>query len=121
MCYYIGIQDLVANALIELTEGSEERKVSFKMLNEYGAKVVEILNKKGERAVLVLSRDDTNRFIHDCTDYFKIDFENNEEYICLRDNVTTDDLRKMFRLYTSYEVLQAFVDKTSLEALGITA
>lgn len=37
MCIYIGIEDLVANALIELVEKSEKREVLFKQLDEYGA------------------------------------------------------------------------------------
>lgn len=30
MCIYIGIEDLVANALIELVENTEKREVMFK-------------------------------------------------------------------------------------------
>ena len=44
MCIYIGIEDLVANALIELVEKSEKREVLFKQLDEYGAKVIKYLN-----------------------------------------------------------------------------
>ena len=116
MCYYIGIQDLVANALIELVDNNKEGKVSFKELNEYGAKVLDVLNEKGERAVLVLSRDYTNRFIHNC-----IESHDDEKYVCLKEGITTDKLRDVFRSYTTYQVLQAFVDAKSLEVLGITA
>ena len=35
MCIYIGIEDLVANALIELVENTEKREVMFKELDEY--------------------------------------------------------------------------------------
>lgn len=35
MCYYIGIEDLAANALIELYDRNETRSVSFKTLTEY--------------------------------------------------------------------------------------
>ena len=44
MCIYIGIEDLVANALIELVENTEKREVMFKELDEYGALVVKYLN-----------------------------------------------------------------------------
>lgn len=121
MCYYIGIQDLVANALIELVDNNKEGKVSFKELNEYGAKVLDVLNEKGERAVLVLSRDYTNRFIHNCTEYFEIESHDDEKYVCLKEGITTNKLRDVFRSYTTYQVLQAFVDEKSLEVLGITA
>lgn len=43
MCIYIGIEDLVANALIELVEKSEKREVLFKQLDEYGAQVIKYL------------------------------------------------------------------------------
>ena len=56
MCIYIGIEDLVANALIELTEHKNQRQVLFKDLDRYGAKVVKLLNQEGEQAVLILSK-----------------------------------------------------------------
>ena len=118
MCYYIGIQDLVANALIELAKkGIDE--VSFKRLNAYGARVIEKLNENKERAVLVLSRDYTNRFIHDCTEYFEVKPGEDGDLICLKKGIDPDALEDVFRLYTDYKVLQAFVDSRSLEALGI--
>ena len=51
MCIYIGIEDLVANALIELVENTEKREVMFKELDEYGALVVKYLNDEAEQAV----------------------------------------------------------------------
>ena len=37
MCFYIGIEDLAANALIEiLTKNSEKRFVSYEELENYG-------------------------------------------------------------------------------------
>ena len=41
MCVYIGIEDLAANALIELLEkDNSNTKVSFKALEDYGNAVV---------------------------------------------------------------------------------
>ena len=60
MCIYIGIEDLVANALIELVENSEKREVMFRELDAYGAMVVKCLNDKQEQAVLLLSKERTN-------------------------------------------------------------
>ena len=56
MCIYIGIEDLVANALSELTEHKNQRQVLFKDLDRYGAKVIKVLNQEGEQAVLILSK-----------------------------------------------------------------
>lgn len=53
----IGIEDLVANALIELVDNNENnREVTYEQLNEYGAIVIETLNTKHEEAVLIISR-----------------------------------------------------------------
>lgn len=52
MCFYIGIEDLAANALIEiLTKNSEKRFVSYEELENYGAEVVKFLCEKGEKAI----------------------------------------------------------------------
>lgn len=56
MCIYIGIEDLVANALIELAEHKNQRQVLFKDLDRYGTKVIKVLNQEGEQAVLILSK-----------------------------------------------------------------
>ena len=64
MCFYIGIEDLAANALIEiLTKNSEKRFVSYEELENYGAEVVKFLCEKGEKAILILSRDCTEAII----------------------------------------------------------
>lgn len=53
MCVYIGIEDLAANALIEImTNNANNRFVSYKELEDYGAEVVKFLNLKGEKAIL---------------------------------------------------------------------
>ena len=47
MCVYIGIEDLAANALIEImTNNANNRFVSYKELEDYGAEVVKFLNLK---------------------------------------------------------------------------
>lgn len=55
--YNIGIEDLAANALIEImSEDEPKRFVSYEELESYGAEVVNFLNTKGKKAVLTLSR-----------------------------------------------------------------
>ena len=57
MYIYIEIEDLVANALIELVEKRGKREVLFRELDEYGARVIDVLSSDGEtKAVLVVSR-----------------------------------------------------------------
>lgn len=117
MCYYIGIEDLVANALIERVERTQSRKVSLKQLNEYGRAIVAKLKIANEEAILIFNRDVTNNFFHDCTDYFTINECEDDTIISLNDNVSTDQLRNQFRINISFELLKAFVDKDICEII----
>lgn len=118
MCIYIGIEDLAANALIELVEKSEKREVLFKQLDEYGARVVKFLNDKQEQAVLVLSKERTNEFLHDYSDYFELFSNGMDEGIRLKADISVSQLWKKFRGYLSVDVMLAFMDQMSVSALG---
>lgn len=119
MCIYIGIEDLVANALIELVEKKQQREVLFKDLDKYGATVVKLLNDKDEQAVLILSKERTNEFLHDYTEYFELFTNGLEEGIRLKDGVDINDIWIKFRSYLSAKVMLAFMDKVSIQALGV--
>lgn len=121
MCIYIGIEDLVANALIELVEKSEKREVLFKELDDYGAKVIKYLTDKQEQAVLVLSKERTSLFLHDYSDYFELFTSNMDEGIRLKEGVSVNELWKKFRGYLSVDVMLAFMDSVSISALGVSA
>lgn len=120
MCIYIGIEDLVANALIELVENTEKREVMFKELDEYGALVVKYLNDKAEQAVLILSKERTNEFLHDYSEYFELFTRGIEEGIRLKEDVSVEKLWEQFRGYLSVDVMLAFIDKVSVGALGVS-
>lgn len=65
MYRYIGIEDLVANALIEiLRQENSSRRISLPTLVEYGAVVVKILTQSGQDAILFLTKDSTYEFMH---------------------------------------------------------
>lgn len=118
MCYYIGIEDLAANALIALLQSKKKEKfVSYKELENYGQKVVQVLNKKGEKAILILSRDSTNALFRNYSDLF-IESEE-KDGIKLIEGITEEELIEKFRGYLSWDVLLAFVDKESLQELGV--
>ena len=121
MWIYIGIEDLVANALIELVENTEKREVMFKELDEYGALVVKYLNDKAEQAVLILSKERTNEFLHDYSEYFELFTRGIEEGIRLKEDVSVEKLWEQFRGYLSVDVMLAFIDKVSVGALGVSA
>lgn len=120
MRIYIGIEDLVANALIELVENTDKREVMFRELDEYGALVVKYLSAKNEQAVLILSKERTNKFLHDYSDYFELFTKGIEEGIRLKDGVSVEKLWEQFRGYLSVDVMLAFMDKDVIGALGVT-
>lgn len=119
MCFYIGIEDLAANALIESMKKSNKNFLSFKAIESYGAKVVEILSEMNEKAILILSRDSTNALFRNYSDFFQEDLENGECGIRLKENVTVSDLIVKFRGYLALDVLKAFVNNSSVQALGV--
>jgi hypothetical protein len=120
MCVYIGIEDLAANALIELLEkDNSNTKVSFKALEDYGNAVVNYINSEdGERAVLVLSRDRTNRFLYDYADFFELYTGSDGKGILLKEGKNIEDLWSKFRSYLTFDILSAFVNKSNVRALG---
>ncbi len=119
MCVYIGIEDLVANALIELVEKSQKNEVLFSQISNYGATVVKLLLAEGKKAVLVLSEEKTNVFLHDYSDYFELFDSENGEGFKLKQDVTVDQLWEKFRGYLSFDVMMAFMNETSVRALGV--
>lgn len=119
MCVYIGIEDLVANAFIELVEKSQKKEVLFSQISNYGATVVKILSAEGKKAVLVLSEEKTNVFLHDYSEYFELFDSNEGEGFRLKQGVTVDQLWKNFRGYLSLDVMMAFMDAASIKELGV--
>ena len=62
MCYCIGIEDLASNAMIEVMKLDDRRFLTYNKIERYGAEVVQILKENGMKAVLVLSKENTNAF-----------------------------------------------------------
>lgn len=120
MCKFIGIEDLVANALIEMIEKNDIRRVSFKQLRKYGTVIVRWLQDNGEEAVLLVSQYYTNEFIRNYSDFFEVhDNDDSDSYIELKQTKSVDDLRNHFRAYLSIDMLIAFTQKNSLCELDI--
>ena len=122
MYRYIGIEDLVASALIELIKHEEaNRKISLQTLAEYGTVTVRLLTESGQKAILFLTKESTYEFVHDYADYFSIKVYNGIEYIELNDGVTIKELRVQFRKNLTVDLAKALKGKESLEALRIGA
>lgn len=125
MCYYIGLEDLVANAMIEILEKKQQEQedikeiklsVSLKDLEYYGAEVIKYLNNKtSEKAFLILSRASTDHMLKNYSDFFK---ENNDESaIELREGKTVEDLKNKFRTYKATNLISAYMAKTTTKML----
>jgi hypothetical protein len=119
MSKFIGIEDLAANALIEMIEKNNTRKVSFEQLRKYGTVIIRWFLEKDEEAILLISRHYTNEMIRNYSDFFEINDEDETSYIELKDEKSVDDLRNHLRAYLSLEMLIAFTDKNNLIELGI--
>lgn len=119
MTYCIYLADLAANALIQLFQaGCEDRFLSFERIEAYGVAVVEVLESRNEGATLYLSRDYTDIFFRDCSDYFVRETRNGKKGVRLRDGVEAEDLIRRFRGYLSLDVALAFMDRRAVAALG---
>lgn len=118
MCFYIGIEDLAANAMIEVLKKSKRRFLTYEEIENYGARVLQILNENDEKAVLILSRDCTNEFYRNYSDFFEETEINKHRGISLKENKEVEDLIKVFRGYLALDVLLAFVNEKSVEVLG---
>lgn len=122
MYRYIGIEDLVASALIELIKREEtNRKVSLQTLSDYGTVIVRLLIQSGQGAILFLTKESTYEFIHDYADYFSIKDYSGIDYIELQDDITIDDLRQQFRKNLTVDLAKAINERESFEALKISA
>ncbi len=120
MYIYIEIEDLVANALVELVEKRGKREVLFKELDEYGARVIEVLRSDGEtQAVLVVSRESQIAMIEDYTDLFEAFECDGAKGIKLRDGVSVMQLWERFCAPLSMKVLNAFRAEVSKAVLGV--
>lgn len=108
-CIYM--EDLVANALIENIERNHTRQIKFTELDEYGASLTSWwLQNKHIMITVLISRYYTNELLHSYSDFFEIKTDqDNEIFICLRDNKTVDDLRNTFRTYLSMDMLNSFI------------
>lgn len=77
------------------------------------------MNEQGEKAVLILSRENTNELFRNYSDFFEEKEENEEKGIALKSGIELEDLIMQFRGYLALDVLMAFVNDRSVQALGV--
>jgi len=125
MCYYIGIEDLAANAMIEILEKKQRDgnaidmplSVTLRDLEEYGTEVVRYINQKtDEKALLILSRASTVYMFRNYSDFFE-ETEEGESAIRLREGKTVDDLKVKFRTYKAFDLISAYMAESTVKVL----
>ena len=119
MCFYIGIEDLAANALIEIMKKTDRRFLTYSEIESYEAEVVQILKENGEKAVLILSRDNTDALFKNYSEFFEEREKDGKKGILLRKEKNIEDLIQHFRGYLALDVLLAFMNQRSVQALGV--
>ena len=118
MCFYIGIEDLAANAMIEMLKKGGQRFLTYNEIEMYGAEVVQILRENGEKAVLILSRENTDALFRNYSEFFEESEQNGKKGIKLKENKEVEDLIQQFRGYLALDVLLAFMNQRSVQVLG---
>lgn len=122
MCFYIGIEDLAANALIEILKTKEDSQLSqycvtLAELEDYGNQVIRYLKGKGEKAMLILSRENTSMMFRDYSDFFREVETEDGIAIALKEGKTVSDLIKKFRTYLAFDVMMAFMNVVTVQTL----
>lgn len=121
MCFFIGIEDVAANAMIHLIQKNRtDRFISYSELEEYGTQVVNILNTTRFKAVLLFSRENKYAFFRNYSDFFQEDCDQNGLLgIKLKENITEEQLIKKFHGYLDFSLLKAFYNAEAVKVLGL--
>lgn len=116
----IGIEDLIANALIQLGNKINKKHVTIEELENYCNTVIKQLNNKGLQAVYEGNRYLTHNFLCEYGNFF-------EEYIDniggkgfkLKEGVTNEILTDKFTGYLDLSLMIAFNSIEAKQVLGI--
>lgn len=98
-----------------------EHFVTYNELENYGAEVANILSKKGEKAILILSQENTDAMFRRYADFFEEKQFELGMGLALKEDVSVNDLEEVFRGYLALSVLMAFIDEQSISQLGVCA
>lgn len=114
---YIQIEDLAANAAIELLKREKAVRIPLTNLYNYGKTVVSLLNQKDIRAVLQLDKYSTMDFIDRYDDIFRINIENEEDVLTIVKGTDSRTLWGKFRGYLSVDVMLEFMKDDAVKEL----
>ena len=113
--YIIYLDDLIGNAFVPYLKKTGKRSLSLHKIEEYGNKVVNSLNKKGNKTRLELSRNLFWDFLSRYSEWFSYDEKKN--LILLSEDVTQEMLIEEFSGYVAVPVISELRDKENIKAL----
>ncbi|ERL03716.1 hypothetical protein [Mitsuokella sp. oral taxon 131] len=109
--FYIAIEDVAANALIQaLSKNEKKRFLTYMTIEAYGNRVVEKLNEENKKAILIFSRNRTAALYRNYSHFFEPYEENGQRGIRLREGITLENLIIAFQGYLALDLLKAFMD-----------
>lgn len=117
MCIKLNMEDLVANALIELMENKSRRKVSLNQLELYRDNIIKMFKRQKKDVVVSISDDSTDRLLSMYSSFFYLRETEKERYIYLKDGKDEYDLRRNFRSYLPLDMIEVFYNENVLKPL----
>lgn len=109
----IHIEDIVANAFIEIARIDHRRFITYKALEVYGHAICEQFNKehKDKHMIQELDRYRTQYFLEEYSEWFKQIETDKGTGIQMNENITVDMLWDKFRSYLTFDMLKAFMNE----------
>lgn len=111
--YYLSLETIVPNAFIELLKRNQNTEnIPLIVIEKYAHEVANKLKQNGNNIKYGLSRNNTNSFSINYSNYFTInDLEDRPTTITLNKDITIEDLINHFTGYLPLELLLAFQNK----------
>lgn len=113
----ITIEDVIANALIELSERLQKKEVYLYNLYKYIDSILNLLNSKEASTIFTFKSDRFIEFLHKYSNYFELFCNDTKVGIRLKDNSLHNDLIDKFRKYIPKEVLAIFISEPAFSLL----
>lgn len=105
-CYYIGMDDVIANAFIESMRENGNRFLTYKQINDYGDKVADLIREDSD---VFVNKSNTDSVLMDYSDFFAEQTIDGELGVELKREKSVSNLINQFRGYLPLDVLRAFV------------
>lgn len=113
--YYIRIhiEDIVANAFIEMSRIDNRHFITYKALEEYSHSLCEHFNTEhtDKHMIQELSRNRTQYFFEEYHDWFEETETPKGAGIQMNENITIDMLWDRFRSYLTFDILKTFMNE----------